>query len=60
MQQVLDCSVSYRVAIGPQQGRKVVTLQTIPVWEEDNRFAKVAKESGFSLHAGVADRRGRA
>jgi hypothetical protein len=33
MQQVLDCSISYRVAIGPQQGRKVFTLQTIPAWE---------------------------
>ncbi len=54
MQQVLGCSVSYRIAIGPQQGRKVFTLQTIPAWEEDNRFAQVAKESGFSLHAGVA------
>jgi hypothetical protein len=29
MQQLLGCSVSYRVAIGPQQGRKVFTLQTI-------------------------------
>ncbi len=52
MQQVLGCSVSYRIAIGPQQGRKVFTLQTIPSWEEDDRFAQVAKESGFSLHAG--------
>jgi ribosomal protein S27E len=54
MQQVLGCSVSYRIAIGPQQGRKVFTLQTIPSCEDDDRFAQVAKESGFSLHAGVA------
>ena len=54
MQQVLGCSVSYRIAIGPQQGRKVFTLQSIPSWEDDDRFAQVAKESGFSLHAGVA------
>jgi hypothetical protein len=54
MQQVLGCSVSYRIAIGPQQGRKVFTLQTIPAWEEDDRFAQVAKVAGFSLHAGVA------
>jgi hypothetical protein len=54
MQQLLGCSVSYRVAIGPQQGRKVFTLQTIPAWEEDDRFAQVAKVAGFSLHAGVA------
>jgi hypothetical protein len=54
MQQVLGCSVSYRIAVGPQQGRKVFTLQTIPSWEDDDRFAQVAKVSGFSLHAGVA------
>jgi len=54
MQQVLGCSVSYRVAVGRQQGRKVFRLQTIPSWEDDDRFAQVAKESGFSLHAGVA------
>lgn len=54
VQQVLGCSVSYRIAIGPQQGRKVSTLQTIPAWENDDRFAQVEKESGFSLHAGVA------
>ena len=54
MQQVLGCSVSYRIAVGPQQGRKVFALQTIPAWEEDDRFAQVAKVSGFSLHAGVA------
>jgi hypothetical protein len=54
MQQVLGCSLSYRIAIGPQQGSKVFTLQTIPAWEEEDRFAQVAKEAGFSLHAGVA------
>jgi hypothetical protein len=53
MQQVLGCSVSYRIAAGPQQGRKVFTLQTIPAWEGDERFSQVAKEYGFSLHAGV-------
>ena len=42
------------IAVGPQQGRKVFTLQTIPAWEDDDRFAQVAKVSGFSLHAGVA------
>ena len=54
MRQVLGCSVSYRIAIGPQQGRKVFTLQTIPSREEDDGFAQVVKVGGFSLHAGVA------
>jgi hypothetical protein len=53
MQQLIGCSVSYRVAVGPQQGRKVFTLQTLPAVEEDDRYAQVAKEAGFSLHAGV-------
>ena len=53
MQQVLGCSVSYRIAIGPQQGRKVFTLQSIPAWEDDDCFAQVVKVAGFSLHAGV-------
>jgi hypothetical protein len=54
MQQVLGCSVSYRIAVGSQQGSKVFTPRTIPSWEDDDRFAQVAKASGFSLHAGVA------
>lgn len=47
MQQVLGCSVSYRIAVGPQQGRKVFTLQTIAAWEDDDRFVQVAKGIGF-------------
>jgi hypothetical protein len=54
MQQLIGCSVSYRIAVGPQLGRKVFTLQTLPAVEEDDRYAQVAKEAGFSLHAGVA------
>ena len=50
-------SVTYRVAIGPQQGRKVFTLQTIPPQLESSpNNARVAKLNGFSLHAGVAAR----
>jgi hypothetical protein len=32
----------------------VGTLQTLSAVEEDDRYAQVAKEAGFSLHAGVA------
>ncbi|MEJ2622278.1 MAG: hypothetical protein P8163_19130 [Candidatus Thiodiazotropha sp.] len=39
MQQVLGCLVSYRIAMGPQQGRKVFTLQTVSAREDDNRAA---------------------
>jgi hypothetical protein len=54
MQQLIGCSVSYRIAVGPQQGLKVLTLQTLPALEADDRYAQVAREVGFSLHAGVA------
>jgi hypothetical protein len=41
--------------VGPQQGRKVFTLQTIPSWEDDDFGTnQVGKIAGFSLHAGVA------
>jgi hypothetical protein len=49
MQQLIGCSVSYRIAVGPQQGRKVFTLQTLPAVVEDDRYAQVAIEAGFSL-----------
>ena len=43
---------SYRIAIGPHQGRKVMTLQTLP---PDEPFEPGAGQvAGFSLHAGVA------
>jgi ribosomal protein S27E len=54
MQQVHGHSITYRIAIGPQQGKKVFTLQTLLPKEADDRFSQVAKMGGFSLHAGVA------
>jgi len=52
MQQLLEHSITYRVAVGPQQAKKVFTLQTVPATESDDN-SQVAQESGFSLHAGV-------
>ena len=53
--QLLGSSVTYRIAVGPQQGRKVFTLQTLPDLETDSPFSCSAGEvAGFSLHAGVA------
>jgi hypothetical protein len=45
-------SVSYRIALGPQQGQKVFTLQTLPA-SSDGEYGQLANTSGFSLHAGV-------
>ena len=53
--QLLGSSVTYRIAVGPQQGRKVFTLQTLPELDTDSPFSCSAGEvAGFSLHAGVA------
>jgi hypothetical protein len=53
--QLLGSSVTYRIAVGSQQGRKVFTLQTLPDLETGNSFSPSAGEvAGFSLHAGVA------
>jgi hypothetical protein len=53
--QRLGSSITYRIAVGPQAGRKTFTLQTLPARDEpfDEGVGEVA---GFSLHAGVAAR----
>ena len=55
MAQLRGHSSTYRIAIGPQQGRKVFTLQTLPACDLDEQFGNTAGNvAGFSLHAGVA------
>ena len=45
----------YRIAVGPYQGRKAFSLQSLPpAGSLEEASARVAKASGFSLHAGVA------
>jgi hypothetical protein len=56
MNQLLGHSITYRIAVGPQIGRKVFTLQTLPTCEPDDYADTAGKISGFSLHAGVAAR----
>ena len=56
MDQLLGHSITYRVAVGPQAGRKVFTLQTLPAYDPDDYADTAGKVSGFSLHAGVAAR----
>ena len=45
-------SVNYRIAVGPNRGQKVFTLQTLPARDENNS-GQLAQIDGFSLHAGV-------
>ena len=55
MQQLQGHSITYRIAMGPQAGRKVLTLQTIPAWgENDYGNDLLGRVGGFSLYAGVA------
>ncbi|TCO77314.1 transposase-like zinc-binding protein [Chromatocurvus halotolerans] len=55
MPQILGSSISYRIAVGPQQGRKAFMIRTIrPLDRPDPRLERVAKANGFSLHAGVS------
>jgi hypothetical protein len=39
--QLLGSSITYRIAVEPQQGRKVFTLQTLPDCESDNQFVSM-------------------
>jgi hypothetical protein len=55
MMQLQGHSITYRIAVGPQQGRKVFKLQTLPPDDDSSGGSdRVAKEAGFSLHAGVS------
>jgi hypothetical protein len=51
---IMGSSISYRVAVGPQQGQKAFMIRTIrPLDRPDPGLERVAKANGFSLHAGV-------
>jgi len=55
MPHLLGSSVSYRIAVAPQQGRKAFMIRTIgPLDPPDPGLERVAKGNGFSLHAGVS------
>lgn len=47
-------SVSYRFATGPSKGKKAIVLKTLTDGDHNSSSGLVAKNSGFSLHAGVA------
>ncbi|MGB3725096.1 MAG: transposase [Glaciecola sp.] len=53
--QLQGASVSYRISMGPQQGQKVFTLQTLPSSTE-GEYGQLANTSGFSLHAATSCR----
>jgi len=52
-------SITYRIAVGPWCGRQVFTIQTLPPQHgqaSEGGATLLAKQDGFSLHAGVAAR----
>lgn len=52
---LLAHSITYRIAVGPHEGCKAFTLQALaPALEAPSGEQRLAKHSGFSLHAGVA------
>jgi hypothetical protein len=53
MSHLLESSITYRIAMGPQQGRKVFTLQTLPDCGDDPFSATVGNVAGFSLPQGT-------
>ena len=56
MNHLQGSSITYRIAVGSQQGRKVLTLKTLPSRDEldDSTGQALAKAGGFSLHAAVS------
>lgn len=47
-------AATYRFALGPNKGKKALTLKTLPDADHTATRGLVANNSGFSLHAGVA------
>ena len=52
---MLGSSITYRIAVGPHEGRKAFCLQSLPpAGSLEDSNPRVARVAGFSLHAGVA------
>ncbi len=46
---------TYRLAFGPNAGRKALTLQAVPTSDNQTKPGeRISKQAGFSPHAGVA------
>ncbi len=54
MANIVGASITYRLAFGPNAGRKALTLQTIPPTTPSTSRELVSKQASFSLHAGIA------
>jgi hypothetical protein len=48
-----SAACTYRIALGPRAGQKVLTLQSVPRFDEQPTEQRCANAQGFSLHAEV-------
>ena len=51
LDQLIGASTHYRIAIGPNAGKKALTLRTVPARPEPFASTLLATQPGFSLHA---------
>ena len=51
LDQLIGASIHYRIAIGPNAGKKALTLRTVPARLEPFASTLLARQPGFSLHA---------
>ncbi|MFT6752694.1 MAG: hypothetical protein ACJA2O_002884, partial [Candidatus Azotimanducaceae bacterium] len=59
LQSFAGASICYRLAFGPNAGKKALTLKTLPAtFEPGHHDEQVSQRAGFSLHAGVACKAG--
>ena len=51
LDQLIGASIRYRIAIGPNAGRKALTLRTVPAQPDPLASTLLVRQPGFSLHA---------
>ena len=55
MHGIIGASITYRLAFGPNTGRKALTLQAVPANNGRKKMGElVSKQAGFPLHTGVS------
>ena len=62
LDQLIGASIHYRIAIGPNAGKKALLLRTVPARPEPFASTLLARQPGFSLHAATcceANQRGK-
>ena len=53
MSPLQSAACTYRIALGPRAGQKVLTMQSVPSFDAQDTQIRCANQQGFSLHAAV-------